>query len=108
MVSPADVPDADGAYTLLPLAKAVAPTLTLVRADGAYAGDLADWATAEHGLTVEVVQTPAGQRGFVPQAMRWVVERTWAWLGRHRRLSRDVEQYDTTSEALSTTAGYIR
>jgi putative transposase len=99
-VTPADVPDVDGAYALLPAAKAVAPTLARVWADGAYEGDWAEWAAEEQGVTVEVVRRPAGQRGFVVQAKRWVVERTFAWLGRNRRLSRDFEVYETTAEAL--------
>lgn len=100
VVTPADTPDVDGAYDLLPAATAVAPTLRHLWADGAYAGDWADWASEEHGVTVEVVRPPAGQRGFVVQAKRWVVERTLAWLGRNRRLSRDFERDEQTSEML--------
>lgn len=99
-VTPADVPDVDGAYALLPAAKAVAPTLTHVWVDGGYQGAWTDWAAEEQQVTVEVVRTPQGQRGFVVQAKRWVVERTFAWLGRNRRLSRDFERYETTSEML--------
>ena len=99
-VTPADVPDVDGAYALLPAAKAVAPGLAMVWVDGGYAGDWADWAAEEHRVAVTVVRRPPGQRGFVVQARRWVVERTFAWLTRHRRLSRDYERYATTSETL--------
>lgn len=100
LVTPADVPDVDGAYAVLPGAKAVAPTLRHVWVDGGYQGDWADWAAEEHQVTVEVVRRPAGTRGFVVQARRWVVERSLAWYGRNRRLSRDVELYETTSETL--------
>lgn len=99
-MTPADVPDTDGAYATLSAAKAVAPGLARVWADGAYAGDWAEWAAEEHGVTVEVVRRPPGQRGFAVQPRRWVVERTFAWLSRHRRLSRDVERYETTSATL--------
>ena len=99
-VTPADVPDVDGAYALVPLVKAVAPTVTHLWVDGGYQGDWADWAAEEHDVTVEVVRRPAGTRGFVVQARRWVVERTFAWLGRNRRLSRDFERHEVTSEAL--------
>lgn len=51
-------------------------------------------------MTVEVVRRPPGTRGFVVQARRWVVERTFAWLGRNRRLSRAVEVYEATTETL--------
>lgn len=100
LVTPADVPDVDGAYELVPAAKAVAPTLTHVWVDGGYEGDWAEWAAAEQGVTVEVVRRPAGQRGFVVQAKRWVVERTIAWVSRHHRLMRDVEHDAVTSETL--------
>ena len=99
-VTPADVPDVDGAYALLPAAKAVAPTLAHVWVDGAYEGAWADWAREEQGVTVEVVRRPPGTAGFVLPARRWVVERTFAWLGRNRRLSRDVERDESSSETL--------
>ena len=100
LVTPADVPDVDGAYETLPAAKAVAPTLTHLFVDGGYEGDWAEWAAEEHQVTVEVVRRPPGTRGFVVQARRWVVERTFAWFGRNRRLSRDVELYEQTTETL--------
>ena len=87
MVTAADVPDVDGAYEVVPAATAVAPTLAHLFVDGGYQGDWADWAREEQGVTVTVVRRPAGQRGFVVQPRRWVVERTFAWLGRNRRLS---------------------
>jgi putative transposase len=99
-VTPADVPDVDGAYDLLPAAKAAAPTLAHVWVDGGYAGDWAEWAAEEQHVTVEVVRRAPGTKGFAVQARRWVVERTLAWLGRNRRLSRDVERYEATTEAL--------
>jgi putative transposase len=100
LVTAADVPDVDGAYALLPAAKAVAPTLQHVWVDGGYSGEWSEWAAEEQGVRVEVVRRPAGLRGFVVQARRWVVERSLAWYGRNRRLSRDFELYETTSEAL--------
>jgi putative transposase len=47
-----------------------------------------------------VVGRPAGSEGFVKLPKRWVVERTFAWLGRYRRLSRDYERYADSSEAM--------
>ena len=64
VVTPADVPDVDGAYAMLPAAKAVAPTLTHVWVDGGYEGDWAEWAAEEQQVTVEVVRRPPGQRGL--------------------------------------------
>jgi putative transposase len=98
LVTPADVPDSDAADELIPAAKAVAPPLQLVWADGASDGDWAAWAREEQPVTVAVVRRPADLRGFVVQARRWVVERSIAWYSRNRRLSRDFELYETTSE----------
>ncbi len=98
LVTPAAVPDVDAAYEVLPAAKGVAPTLQQVWVDGSYEGDWAEWAHEEQQVTVEVVRRPPGTRGFVLQARRWVVERTIAWFGRNRRLSRDFERYERTSE----------
>ncbi len=97
LVTPADVPDVDAAFDLLPAAKGLAPTLTHVWVDGADEGDWAEWAAEEQPVRVQVVRRSAEQRGFVVQARRWVAERTLAWLGRNRRLSRDVERYENTS-----------
>lgn len=99
-MTPADVPDVDAAYDLLPAAKAAAPTLRHIWGDGRYAGEWAEWAAEEQQVSVEVVRRPADQVGFVVQAKRWVVERSLAWFGRHRRLSRDFEVYAETSETL--------
>ena len=49
---------------------------------------------------VEVVERPPGSVGFVKQPKRWVVERTFAWPGRHRRDSRDYEWYVESSESM--------
>ena len=52
------------------------------------------------GYTIEVVSRPLGSVGFVKQPQRYVVERTFAWLGRYRRHSRDYERYTESSEAM--------
>jgi putative transposase len=52
------------------------------------------------GYVIEVVGRPAGKKGFVEQPQRYVVERTFAWLGRYRRHSRDYERYTSSSEAM--------
>ena len=52
------------------------------------------------GATVEVVSRPAGVKGFVPVKVRWVVERTFAWLGRYRALSKDYEHLPASSETV--------
>lgn len=69
-----------------------------VRVDRGYNSPaLAAWCQAVLGCILDVTP-PAPQKGFVVQAGRWVVERTWAWLGRYRRLSKDYEQNLLLSE----------
>jgi putative transposase len=53
----------------------------------------------ESGITVEVVKRSDKDRGFVVQAKRWIVERTFGWLNRERRLSKDYERKEESSEA---------
>jgi putative transposase len=71
-------------------------------ADGKYRNHhLAGWLIKTGaGYVVEVVGRPMGSRGFVEQPQRYVVERTFAWLGRYRRHSRDYERYTSSSEAM--------
>jgi putative transposase len=71
-------------------------------ADGKYRNRrLAAWlAKTQAGYVVEVVGRPKGQKGYVEQPQRYVVERTFAWLGRYRRHSRDYERSTSSSEAM--------
>ena len=71
-------------------------------ADGKYRNHhLDEWLVkAQVGYTIEVVSRPLGSVGFVKQPQRYVVERTFAWLGRYRRHSRDYERYTESSEAM--------
>lgn len=68
------------------------PRLHHIWADSAYQGRFETLA-AEVGIAVEIVQASASQVGFAVQARRWVVERSWAWLGNYRRLSKDFEYW---------------
>jgi putative transposase len=76
--------------------------LGLVWADGKYHNHhLNRWlAKSEAGYRIEVVSRPAGAKGFVLLHRRWVVERTFAWLGRYRRNSRDYERHTRSSESM--------
>jgi putative transposase len=76
--------------------------LELIWADGKYRNHRLDrWlARPEVGYRVVVVGRPAGSKGFVKLPRRWVVERTFAWLGRSRRNSRDYEYYPSSSESM--------
>jgi putative transposase len=76
--------------------------LKSVWADSKYRNHhLADWLVQTRaGYVIEVVSRPAGSVGFVKQPQRSVVERTFAWLGRYRRHSRDYERFTGSSEAM--------
>ena len=98
-VTPADMPDAQGARRLLAGLKYFVPRLKKIWADAAYRGqDLADWCKTVGDWELEVVQRTPGARGFAVQPKRWVVERTFSWLSRNRRLSKDYERKVQTSE----------
>jgi putative transposase len=78
------------------------PRLEVVFADGKYHNhELRAWlGRHRRGYELEVVSRPEGERRFVPLKVRWVVERTFAWLGRYRRLSKDYEHLPSSSEAV--------
>jgi putative transposase len=73
--------------------------LTMIWADGSYRGELVDWVKRTLGWQLEIVDKAVGQKGFVVLPRRWVVERTFAWLNRQRRLSKDYEHLPQTGEA---------
>ena len=100
VVHAADVQDRDGARLVLNRAKAEFPSLQLIWADGGYAGALIDWVKTTCGWVLQTVLRPVGVKGFVVLPRRWVVERTFAWLSRYRRLSKDYEYLTTVSETM--------
>jgi putative transposase len=74
--------------------------LRVIWADRAYfSANLIAWCKQTLDVALQIVQRPAGQKGFTRLPRRWVVERTFAWLGRSRRLGRDHEQTPASSEA---------
>ena len=96
----ADIQDRDGAPAVIAQARESFPTVNHVFADGGYAGDkLKDALAAVDGPEIEIVKRPPGVTGFVVIARRWVVERTFAWLGRCRRLAKDWEASVASAEA---------
>ena len=76
------------------------PTMKLVWADGGYAGKLVEWLRWWCGWVLEIVRKLGEQTGFQILPKRWVVERTFAWLGHARRLSKDYEELVENSEAM--------
>jgi len=100
-VTPADMHDTQGARRLLAGLKSFVPRLKRIWADGAYRREgLANWCRAVGGWDVEVVKRPLGTRGWSQHPRRWIVERTFAWLLRSRRLVVDYERKVQTSETL--------
>jgi putative transposase len=102
LVTTADVPDAVAAKQVLePLTYERFPRLKVVRADSAYGRyGLPEWVTKLGHFLLGLVKRPAKAAGFVLLPGRWVVERTFAWLGRYRRHSRDYERQTASSEAM--------
>jgi putative transposase len=95
----AHIQDRDGAMDLLPVAVPDFPRLEQVWADGAYGGGLEAWVAERCGWRLVIVSKRPDQHGFQVLPRRWVVERTFGWLGRNRRLSKDYEELLETSEA---------
>lgn len=117
-VQSAEIQDRDGAKPLLEAAKPKCPRVTAVFADAGYTGFLKDWMKRALGWDLLLVKRPKFKRrmfgkeivtpgmaveekkNFPILPKRWVVERTFAWLGRYRRLSKDYEQLCKTEETL--------
>lgn len=104
VVSVGSVDDAHAARPVMKkLTQSKQPRLEIVWADSKYHNhSLRTWITRQKNIpwTLEVVRRPKGAKGFVLLPKRWVVERTFSWLGRWRRLSRDYEHRTESSEAI--------
>jgi transposase len=100
IVTAASVQGRDGACRLLAVLRERFSTITLVWADGGYAGRLVSWAYQVLALTVTIVKRSDDATGFVVLPRRWVVERAFGWLLRYRRLTRDYERRPEHHEAM--------
>ena len=98
VVTPASVQDRDGARRLLSSLGGACKKLRLIWVDGGYRGQLLDWVAAHCRFRLRVVLRPEEQKRFAVLPRRWVVERTFAWFNHHRRLSKDYERQEATSE----------
>jgi putative transposase len=100
VVHSAGIQDRDGAKAVFDAIRNDLPRLQLVWADGGYAGKLVEWVKSECGWVLEIVKRTDDVKGFKLLPRRWVVERTFAWLGRFRRMSEDYEFHPETSESM--------
>lgn len=114
VVHAANIPDREGAKLVLGALRGAFPRLQHIWADQGYTGGLIPWTAQELGMTLEVVYPAFRQLkryapallpdlgyapGFRVVPKRWIVERTFSWLGRHRRMSKDYERLASTAEA---------
>jgi len=103
-VHAADIQDRDGAKEVLAVAARKQWRLKKIWADGSYRGELEQWVwelrqgQGKRRIRLEIVNKTQ-ERGFVVLPKRWIVERTFGWLGRSRRLSKDYEALCETSRA---------
>ena len=89
--------------SLLAILRHQCSPMRLSWADQAYSGDLVTWLWGLRPwrkVRLEIVKRPEGTKGFLLLPRRWIVERTFAWLGRYRRLSKDDEYLTRTSETM--------
>jgi putative transposase len=103
IVHAANIQDRDGAKLGLERLRHKFSRLRCIGADGGSTGPLVAWVRGLRvwrKLRLEIVSRPEGAKGFLLLPKRWVVERTFAWLSRYRRLSKDYEYLTQTSEAL--------
>jgi len=96
-VLPANVQDRDGAKVVLGRLPEL-PRLAVIWADGAYTA-VVGWVLQKFGWALTTILRPLGVKGYVHLPKRWIVERTFGWLGRYRRLSKDYEHNPASSEA---------
>ena len=100
VVTAASVQDRDGAKLLFSRLGGACKKLRLIWVDGNYRGQLLDWVAERFHFRLRPVLRPEEQKGFAVLPRRWVVERTFAWLNHHRRLSKDYERQESTSETM--------
>lgn len=99
VVHGADIQDRDGGDEVLMKMAGCFGRLKLIWADGGYAGEFVKEAKRLFGRVVEIVKRP-DIRKFVVLPKRWIVERTFGWLGKYRRLSKDYETLPESSESM--------
>lgn len=92
--------DSKLAHGLVARTKYVWLTIKKILADRGYKGEIAEEIKRDFEIELEIANTPNGTRGFTPKPLRWVVERTFAWLDGFRRLTRNYEQTEDSAEEM--------
>ena len=97
IVHVASLQDRDGARLVLTKLKSLFPALKVVYAYGGYAGKLVQWVEQMKTFVLRIIKRT--DKGFKILPKRWIVERTFGWFGKYRRLSKDYERLAENSEA---------
>jgi putative transposase len=100
VVTGADTPERDGGEDVLIDIQGLYHRLKKIWADGGYTGEDFAKIAKRLGREIEVVKRSDDRKGFVVLPKRWIVERTFGWLGRYRRLSKDYESLVASSVAM--------
>jgi putative transposase len=100
VVHAANIQDRDGAKLVFARAKNRFPRLKLLWTDGGYAGKLVEYVYYWYWWVLQIVKRSDDVKGFKLLPRRWVVERTFGWLMNYRRLCRNYEYWDQTSETV--------
>lgn len=100
VVHSADCQDQDGAWGVMEILHEKFRRLKVIFGDSAYGrSGLPDWVAGTFGWILQTILRPVGVKGFVVLPKRWIVERTFGWLARYRRNSKDYEKTTASSEA---------
>lgn len=100
VVHAANIQDRDGAQLVLGKLCGRYGRLKLIWADGGYAGKLIEWTASFGNWVLKIVKRRDDVVGFAVLPKRWIVERTFGWIGRYRRMSKDYEMLPASSEAM--------
>ena len=98
LVHAADISESEGGIWLLNEYGDVLTSLETIRVDQGYKQMFADWVNKYLSSVPEVITKPKDQKGFAVLPKRWVVERTFAWLGRYRQLSKEYDHRPESTE----------
>ena len=101
VIPTADIQDQEGAKPTLAALAGRFKRLDVIFGDSAYKrSDLPDWVMEKFGWTLQPVLRPVDVKGFVVLPKRWIVKRTFAWIGRNRRHAKDYERNTDSSKAM--------